>query len=296
MKGGSNPNLNNSVEIKALAWAAGVQPRTIKQFGQRECAKGKRCLKGNGYITLDACERYMNPRGIPRTSVKPWGACTTKALQSTLNASKNKIYRLIHKKTLKAHYYRGAYLIDPEDAKWLELKLKDHRPLVGWDLVAGVRAATGRTQQALDAWIKRHKIPIRFYLHPHMSKLVRYMPTHDAKAYQALASKTNKYTPKTHLNPSLLEPLINPTPHLGATQPSQIDIACPVVHPEPCHQQQEPLILKEEPHAEQNPCPHHGDNSPRSLPHLRRLRPERSTPDSHHTGGQPRGPTHLGAS
>ncbi len=283
--------------LEELAEAAGIQPASIKRYCQRlKDTTDTKPLKADGRITYDAVERIMNPRGIARSPIRPPGWLTVKVLKDRLKASKNTIYRLIHTGELEGRNYKGTLYIDPEDAERLELQRKYQKPLIGWELITGVYTEAGRTQQALDAWIKRHRVPIRLYLHPHMNKVARFMPTDDAKAYRALAGKTGKYTPKAHLNPSLLEPPLGPTPHFETTQPAWVDIARPATHAEPSHQQHVSLIPKEERRAEQNPHPNHGDDGPRGLPHHHRAHPERSTPGGHHAEWRPRGPAHSGPS
>jgi excisionase family DNA binding protein len=251
--------------VGELAEAAGLQPMSIKRYCKRLAEAGKRPLKADGHITNDAVERIMNPRGIARSPVRPAGWLTVKALTERLKVSKNTIYRRVHSGELRAFNHKGVLYIDPESAERLELERKYEKPLIGWELVASVRAETGRTQQALDAWIKRHNIPIRLYLHPHMNKAARYMPTDAADAYRALAGKTDKYIPNKYIK----------------------------THAEP-HGRQHVSFVREESREEQPAHALHSNGGSRHPAHHHPLHAQRRAPADHHADRQLRGSAQTG--
>jgi hypothetical protein len=190
-----------------IARAAGVKPEAVKHWLDRRRRQGWLGYKkvgGRNMIRIDVAEEYLRLRGLERRSKRPPGYTSLKALAVEAGMSLSAMHKAARRKKLCIVNVKNRFYVQPEDAANFLLEMKSNKPLAGWVMASELGRRTGRSKEAVNQWIRRHKIKTRLYLHPSIGRPTPYLSEVDAERYKRVAKETAKHIGIIHRKKDLV--------------------------------------------------------------------------------------------
>ena len=143
------------------------------------------------YLRADIAALYSEGRATR----KPEGYVSVKRVLSDLPLrGREHLGRLEREGKVTVIRFRKNLYLSPDDARYVRQTLLDRLPLPGWVPLAETARNTGKTRQALAAWLKRRNSETRIYLDTESHQFVRHLTRKDADEYVRERCKEKKPT------------------------------------------------------------------------------------------------------
>ena len=148
-------------------------------------------MQGRNYVHLSVAEAYLSRLGLERRAARPKGWKTLKAVLTDSGAGRNTAMNAVRNGKLRAVLVGASIYVHPEDATAFALQHRNLKPLAGWVRVSTLKDEVGRSKEAVNQCLRRHrdKIEVRHYLHPVLNRPVPYIKEGDAARYRTIVAK-----------------------------------------------------------------------------------------------------------